>query len=115
MATAALEDAFRTTLEVDIDQAVVRRGPYWFVRHPSYTGVIAMTTGFRVLAATWPTFSIAVVCPTVVILRRIRVEEPVFADTLGEPFANAPSGLLAAPARRLVRSSKPHDGPAPAT
>ena len=85
-AITVLSDAFRTTVEVEADQPLVRSGSYRFVRHPSYTGVIAMTTGFGVLTGVWPAFLIAVLCPTVAILRRIRVEEHVLANTLGETY-----------------------------
>ncbi|HYY89538.1 MAG TPA: isoprenylcysteine carboxylmethyltransferase family protein [Chloroflexota bacterium] len=37
-AIAVLGGAFRTTVEVDPGQPVVSRGPYEWVRHPSYTG-----------------------------------------------------------------------------
>ena len=83
---SVLGEAFRTTVEVDAGQRLVESGPYRFVRHPSYTGVIAMTTGFGILTGTWPAFLIAIICPTIVILRRIRVEERVLADTFGESY-----------------------------
>src|SRR3954463_14059071 len=41
-AIATLGAAFRTTVEVEPGQAVVSSGPYRWVRHPSYTGLLAV-------------------------------------------------------------------------
>ena len=56
-AVAALGRAFRTTVEVDPGQAIVSSGPYRWVRHPSYTGLLLIVAGLRLAAATgwrWP-------------------------------------------------------------
>src|SRR4051794_2785052 len=45
-AIAALGAAFRTTVEVAPDQAVVTSGPYRRIRHPSYTGLLLIIAGF---------------------------------------------------------------------
>jgi protein-S-isoprenylcysteine O-methyltransferase Ste14 len=45
-AIVALGRAFRTTVEVDAGQAVVSTGPYRWVRHPSYSGLLLIVTGF---------------------------------------------------------------------
>src|SRR3954452_3949685 len=39
-AIAALGSAFRTTVEVDPGQTVVSTGPYNWIRHPSYPGLL---------------------------------------------------------------------------
>ncbi len=44
-AVAALGDAFRTTVEVDRDQPVVTTGPYRWIRHPSYAGLLLIVAG----------------------------------------------------------------------
>ena len=46
-AVAALGGAFRTTVEVDPDQAVVTTGPYRWIRHPSYAGLLLIVAGLR--------------------------------------------------------------------
>jgi protein-S-isoprenylcysteine O-methyltransferase Ste14 len=46
LAIAALGRAFRTTVEVDPGQAVVTTGPYRWVRHPSYSGLLLIVIGF---------------------------------------------------------------------
>ena len=52
-AIATLGNAFRTTVEVDAGQAVVSTGPYAWVRHPSYTGLLLVVTGFGLAAGNW--------------------------------------------------------------
>ena len=45
-AIAVLGNAFRTTVEVDPGQRVVSTGPYEWVRHPSYAGLLLIMSGF---------------------------------------------------------------------
>ena len=44
-AVAVLGGAFRTTVEVDPGQAVVTTGPYRWIRHPSYAGLLLIVAG----------------------------------------------------------------------
>ncbi|WP_063001353.1 methyltransferase family protein [Nocardia mikamii] len=96
-AIAVLGAAFRTTVEVDADQAVVDRGPYHWVRHPSYTGVLLLTTGFGVAAGNWISLLLLIVVPTSAFLRRIDVEEAAMVETLGSSYED-----YRARTRRLV-------------
>jgi protein-S-isoprenylcysteine O-methyltransferase len=77
---------FTRKVQVAADQPVVERGPYRWVRHPSYTGGIlefwALGLSFGSL---WPGLLSAVV-PTVAYLLRLRHEEAVLAETIGEPY-----------------------------
>ena len=41
-AIAALGSGFRTTVEVEPGQAVVSSGPYRWIRHPSYAGLLLL-------------------------------------------------------------------------
>ena len=45
-AIATLGGAFRTTVEVEPGQTVVSSGPYVWVRHPSYAGLLLIVAGF---------------------------------------------------------------------
>ena len=56
-AIATLGGSFRSTVEVETGQAVVSDGPYRWVRHPSYTGLLLIVSGFGLAGATgwrWP-------------------------------------------------------------
>jgi protein-S-isoprenylcysteine O-methyltransferase Ste14 len=78
--------SFRTTVEVDAAQPVVSRGPYRWVRHPSYTGLLLTAAGFGLAFSTWPGLVLCLVLPAVAILRRIGVEETELTRVLGDPY-----------------------------
>jgi protein-S-isoprenylcysteine O-methyltransferase Ste14 len=85
-AIVTLGRSFRTTVEVDAGQAVVSRGPYRWVRHPSYTGLMLIVTGFGLAAGTWPGLALCVVVPAIAVLRRIQVEETELTRVIGNPY-----------------------------
>lgn len=85
-AVAELGDSFRTTVEVEDDQAVVDSGPYRLVRHPSYAGLLLIAAGFGLASHTWPGLVICVLLPLSAMLQRIRVEETELLDVIGAPY-----------------------------
>ena len=85
-AIAALGRAFRTTVEVDPGQAIVSNGPYRWVRHPSYTGLLLIVAGFGLAVGNWLALAACLALPLPAVLRRIRVEEAELARVLGEPY-----------------------------
>jgi protein-S-isoprenylcysteine O-methyltransferase Ste14 len=85
-AIAALGSAFRTTVEVDPGQAVVSKGPYEWVRHPSYTGLLLIVSGFGLARGNWLALATCVVVPLAALLRRIQVEEAELNRVLGDPY-----------------------------
>jgi protein-S-isoprenylcysteine O-methyltransferase Ste14 len=89
--------SFRTTVEVDEGQHVVNSGPYRWMRHPSYTGVLVLMAGLALIDGTWPALVILLVVPTAVLIRRILVEEEVMTEVLGRSYTD-----YAAVTKRLV-------------
>jgi protein-S-isoprenylcysteine O-methyltransferase Ste14 len=85
-AIAALGRSFRTTVEVDPGQPVVMTGPYRWVRHPAYSGLLAIVAGFGLAAGNWLAFAACLVVPLPAILWRIHVEEAELERVLGEPY-----------------------------
>jgi protein-S-isoprenylcysteine O-methyltransferase Ste14 len=77
---------FRTTVEVDAGQRLVVRGPYRLLRHPSYSGVVLLAAGYGVTTGVWPALLVAVIGPTLVLMRRIRVEEKALTEMLGDDY-----------------------------
>src|SRR5262249_54659966 len=69
-AVATLGRAFRTTVEVDADQPVVDSGPYRWVRHPSYTGLLLITAGAGLASGSWLRLAICIVLPAPALLWR---------------------------------------------
>jgi protein-S-isoprenylcysteine O-methyltransferase len=68
------------------DQHVVDAGPYRWIRHPSYTGFLLALAGVMLITyANW--LALTGVLPALAgFLYRIRVEERVLSDVLGEPY-----------------------------
>ena len=85
-AIAALGRAFRTTVEVDPEQAVVSTGPYRWVRHPSYSGLLLIVTGCGLAAGNWLALAICAVLPLPALLWRIHVEEAELTLVLGHRY-----------------------------
>jgi protein-S-isoprenylcysteine O-methyltransferase Ste14 len=96
-AVAVLGASFRTTVEVDAGQPVVDSGPYRWVRHPSYTGVVVMMAGLALIDGTWLALAILLVVPTAVLIRRILIEEAVMTEVLGRAYTDYAAGT-----KRLV-------------
>jgi protein-S-isoprenylcysteine O-methyltransferase Ste14 len=85
-AIAALGRRFRTTVQVDPGQEVVSRGPYRWVRHPSYTGLLLIVAGFGAALGNWLSLAACVVLPLPAIVRRIKVEEAELDRVLGQAY-----------------------------
>ena len=84
-AVAVLGRFFTTRVMTTSDQKVVDRGPYRFVRHPSYTGALLTVGGLILCATNW----LSLDCFVLVIpglAYRIQVEEGVLIEGLGEPY-----------------------------
>jgi len=85
-AVAVLGRSFRTTVEVEPEQAVIATGPYRWVRHPSYTGLLLIVAGFGLATGYWLAFVASLVVPLPALLRRIQVEEAELTRVLGERY-----------------------------
>jgi protein-S-isoprenylcysteine O-methyltransferase Ste14 len=86
-AVLTLGRSFRTTVEVHPDQGVIDTGPYRWVRHPSYTGLLLVVLGLEIGVRTWPAVLLVVV-PLATVVRRIAVEEAFLVAQLGPSYAD---------------------------
>ena len=91
-AVAQLGRFFTVDVRVHAGQAVVDTGPYRWVRHPSYTGLLITFAGIGLSLGNWAALSAALVLPTVGLLVRIRVEERALLEGLGEPYRRFATG-----------------------
>ena len=85
-AVLSLGKFFTVQVRVRSDQTVVDTGPYRWVRHPSYTAIILSFVGMGVALENWLSLAVLVVVPTIGLVIRIRVEERVLLEALGEPY-----------------------------
>jgi protein-S-isoprenylcysteine O-methyltransferase Ste14 len=77
---------FRTTIELEKGQRVVQKGPYRYVRHPSYAGIVLFFIGYGVLSKNWLSFVLAVCLPIASLVYRIRIEEKALVEGLGAEY-----------------------------
>jgi protein-S-isoprenylcysteine O-methyltransferase Ste14 len=85
-AITTLGAAFRTTVEVEQSQPIVTNGPYRWIRHPSYTGMLVITLGFGIAFANWLSLALCAVLPPLALIRRIKVEESELVRVVGESY-----------------------------
>jgi protein-S-isoprenylcysteine O-methyltransferase Ste14 len=87
---------FTVDVRVHRGQTVVESGPYRWVRHPSYTGIIVFLVGLGLALSDWASLAMLVLLPTAGLIVRIRSEERALLDGLGEQYRR-----FAATRRRL--------------
>jgi protein-S-isoprenylcysteine O-methyltransferase Ste14 len=83
---------FTVNVRVHADQVVVDQGPYRWVRHPSYTGMVITFVGIGLALGNWATLATMVVVPLVGLVYRIRVEERALLDGIGDPYRRFAEG-----------------------
>jgi protein-S-isoprenylcysteine O-methyltransferase Ste14 len=77
---------FTVDVMTSTDQPVITTGPYRFLRHPSYAGLLLILTGIGSMYANWLSLAAVMVLPLLGLMNRIRVEEAALSATLGESY-----------------------------
>ena len=77
---------FSRTVQIETEHAVITTGPYRWIRHPAYTGMIAVYMGLSMAVGTWLGTLTAFVIVTASLLYRIRIEEATLAQALGDDY-----------------------------
>lgn len=77
---------FTVDVRVHAGQTVVDSGPYRWIRHPSYTGLLITLAGVGLALGNWASLALLVLVPTAALIVRIRVEERALLEGLGEPY-----------------------------
>jgi protein-S-isoprenylcysteine O-methyltransferase Ste14 len=85
-AVLALGGSFSTFVQVDAEQPVVTNGPYRWIRHPSYAGLLLICLGFGVGIGNWLSIVVGAVVPVLGLLPRIAVEEAELVRVLGDQY-----------------------------
>ena len=85
-AIKTLGEYFTGRVMVSADQPVITAGPYRWVRHPSYTGLLLACAGLGLASANWVGVAAMVLLPLAAILWRIRAEEHALMASLGDPY-----------------------------
>lgn len=77
---------FTVDVAIAHDHVVVTTGPYRYVRHPSYTGVLLAFAGYGVCLGNVYSLLACIVPITAAFLVRIRVEEAAMCSALGDAY-----------------------------
>ena len=77
---------FTFTVMTSTDQPVVTTGPYRYVRHPGYTGVVLVVVGAGVVTGNWVGLAAWTLLVSLPLVYRIHVEESALLSALGETY-----------------------------
>jgi protein-S-isoprenylcysteine O-methyltransferase Ste14 len=81
-----LGEYFTGEVQARIDQPVINRGAYHWVRHPSYTAGTLMFAGIGLALGNWGSLAVMVLVTVGVYWYRVAVEERALIQTIGEPY-----------------------------
>jgi len=77
---------FSALVSVQERQTIIRKGPYRYVRHPSYTGAIMIFTGIGLAILSWGAVLVLLLVSCIVYGYRIGVEEKAMVERFGEEY-----------------------------
>jgi protein-S-isoprenylcysteine O-methyltransferase Ste14 len=83
---------FTIDVRVHPGQDVVEAGPYRWVRHPSYAGLLLTLAGIGLALGNWAGLVALLALPTAGLVHRIRVEERALLDGLGDRYRRFAAG-----------------------
>ncbi len=81
-----LGPSFTGAVIVKSDQAVVDRGAYHYVRHPSYTAGAIMFLGIGLALANWISLAVLLSAVSIGYGYRVNVEERALVAVIGDPY-----------------------------
>jgi protein-S-isoprenylcysteine O-methyltransferase len=78
---------FTVDVALQDGQSVITTGPYRWIRHPSYTGLLIAFLGLGIVLGNWLSVIVLIVPILLALSYRIRIEERVLRLALGEAYA----------------------------
>jgi protein-S-isoprenylcysteine O-methyltransferase len=87
-AVRVLAGHFTVDVTIRPDHRLIRRGPYRWLRHPSYTGALMTCYGFALALGNLGSLLVVALPVTAAFLWRIRIEERVLAEAFPEQYAD---------------------------
>ena len=85
-AVLSLGSYFTVAVTLVDGQALVRRGPYRWLRHPAYSGSILTLVGLPISLGTWVGALLVLVLSLSGYLYRVRIEEQAMLDAFGDEY-----------------------------
>ena len=83
---AILGKFFSAVVGIQKDQQVIEKGPYKYVRHPSYTGALIIFIGLGLALQSWAAVITLILLFIIAYGYRIYVEEKALISELGEQY-----------------------------
>jgi protein-S-isoprenylcysteine O-methyltransferase Ste14 len=77
---------FSRTVQIKSDHQLITDGPYRWLRHPAYTGMVLVYMGIALALGTWLGAVITTGFMLAATVYRIRVEEQVLIETFGNEY-----------------------------
>jgi protein-S-isoprenylcysteine O-methyltransferase Ste14 len=85
-AILTLGTTFSTNVAIHAAQTLRTTGPYRWVRHPSYTGMLVIFTAIGLYERDWISLAVVLILPTAALLYRIYVEEMALTEAFGKQY-----------------------------
>jgi protein-S-isoprenylcysteine O-methyltransferase len=83
---------FTINVAIATDHRLIDSGPYRFVRHPSYTGVLMLYLALGLCLGNWLSLVVIIVPIFGAFCWRMAVEEAALIEALGEPYCRYMKG-----------------------
>ena len=77
---------FTPVISIQKDHRLIIKGPYKYVRHPSYSGLLVELVGVSLAVSNWISFILIFCFVLPPLLYRIRVEEKELIKTFGQDY-----------------------------
>ena len=77
---------FTRVVSIQAGQTVVEKGPYRFIRHPSYSGAMLSFLGFGLALTNWLSLALIILGTVIGYGYRVSVEEKALVEGLGQPY-----------------------------
>lgn len=77
---------FSVDIAVQEQHRIVQEGPYRWIRHPAYTGLLIIFLGVGIAFRNWVSLVLIVLPITTLFLYRIRIEEAALSEELGTAY-----------------------------
>jgi protein-S-isoprenylcysteine O-methyltransferase Ste14 len=85
-ALISLGKYFSRVVEIESEHRIITGGPYHWLRHPSYTGMILVNVGVLMAIGTWLGALIVLILILAATLYRIRIEENLLIETFKDEY-----------------------------
>jgi protein-S-isoprenylcysteine O-methyltransferase len=85
-AIITLRRFFTVDVAIHKDHQLIRSGPYQYVRHPAYTGLLLVALGWGVASNSWLGLAALTLPLFCSLLYRVHVEERALIDAFGDDY-----------------------------